>query len=54
MRSRIVDGKPPRVPEGKEELGLTAEFWWTLAKCWEMEPEDRIPALDMLDFLFYM
>lgn len=54
VRSRTVSGERPRRPEGNEELGLTVEFWRTLAKCWEMEPKDRISASDMLDFLYYM
>jgi len=54
VRSRTVGGERPRSPAGEEELGLTVEFWRTLAKCWEMKPEDRISASDMLDFLFYM
>jgi len=54
VRSRTLGGERPRIPEGEEELGLTVEFWRTLANCWEMEPEDRISASDLLDFLFYM
>ena len=52
--SRITSGQRPREPEGKEELGLTVEFWWTVAKCWEMEPENRVTVSDMLNLLLYM
>jgi hypothetical protein len=54
VRSRIISGERPRKPEGKEELGLAAEFWRTLGKCWEMSPGDRIAVSDMLNFLLYM
>lgn len=54
VSSGIISGKRPSKPEGQEELGLTAELWWTLTKCWETDPEDRIVVSDMLNFLLYM
>ena len=54
VRPGIVSGKRPSKPEGQEKLGLTAELWWTLTKCWETDPKDRVTVSDMLKFLLYM
>jgi len=50
----IVNLKRPGKPEGQEKLGLTPGLWWTLTKCWETDPEDRITVSEMLNFLSYM
>ena len=54
VKPGIVSLKRPSKPEGQEELGLTAGLWWMLNKCWETDPDDRITAPDMLNFLLYM
>ena len=35
------------------ELGLTAEAWGMLVKCWKTEAEERISVPGMLSFLHY-
>ena len=35
------------------ELGVTAEMWEMLTRCWEAEAEDRITMSGMLSFLQY-
>jgi hypothetical protein len=41
------------MPQGKVELGATAEMWGMLTKCWEAEADDRITVPGVLKFLQY-
>lgn len=54
IKSKIVYGERPCMPKGKAELGVTAEIWGMLTKCWEAEAEDRITISGVLSFLQYV
>lgn len=53
VRSKIVDGERPHMPKGKVEVGITAELWGMLTKCWEIEAEERITISAVLSLLLY-
>ena len=53
VRSKITNGERPRMPKGKAELGVTAEMWGMLTKCWEKEAKERTTISGVLDFLRY-
>ena len=42
---QIVNGKRPARPQGTEKLGLTAEMWKFIEKCWTANPKRR-PTID--------
>ena len=42
---QIVNGKRPAKPEAAEQLGLTAEIWKFIEKCWNANPNKR-PTID--------
>ena len=54
MKPGIVGSKRSSKPKDQEQLGLTAELWWMLTRCWQTDPEDRIAVSDILNFLLYM
>jgi len=54
IKSKIIYGERPRMPKGKAELGVTAELWGMLTKCWEADAEDRITISGVLSFLQYV
>jgi len=54
IKTKIIYGERPRMPKGKVELGVTAEMWGMLTKCWEAEAEDRITISGVLNFLQYV
>ncbi|KAF9646167.1 hypothetical protein BDM02DRAFT_277822 [Thelephora ganbajun] len=41
----IAHGKRPAKPQGVEQLGLTAEMWKFIEKCWSANPNKR-PTID--------
>ena len=41
----IVGGKRPAKPQAAEQLGLTAEMWRCVEKCWSPSPNKR-PTID--------
>ena len=45
VTSKIVEGKRPGRPEGKEGAWFTNDLWEMLEQCWSLEPERR-PAID--------
>ena len=38
---QIVGGKRPEKPQAAEQLGLTAEMWKFIEKCWNANPDKR-------------
>ena len=42
---RIVNGKRPAKPPAAEQLGLTAEMWKFVERCWSANPSER-PTMD--------
>jgi len=42
---QIVGGKRPAKPQAAEQLGLTAEMWEFIGKCWTGNPNER-PTID--------
>jgi serine/threonine protein kinase len=42
---QIVNGKRPAKPRAAEQLGLTAEMWKFIQKCWTTNPNKR-PTID--------
>ena len=43
--SRILDGGRPELPPNAEDVGLTAQIWELLGKCWLGNPTKR-PTID--------
>ena len=42
---QIANGKRPEKPQAAEQLGLTAEMWKFIERCWNPNPNKR-PAID--------
>jgi len=42
---QIASGKRPAKPQAAEQLGLNAEMWKFIEKCWSANPNKR-PAID--------
>ena len=42
---QLVKGGRPAKPEAAEQLGLTAEMWTFITKCWSTDPSER-PTMD--------
>ena len=53
VRFKITEGERPRMPKGMAKLGVTAEVWGMLTKCWEAKAEERITISRVLSFLKY-
>ena len=51
LRSKLIDGERPRIPEGKKKHKLTTELWRVFNMCWRREPERRISASEILRVL---
>jgi len=47
VTSKIVEGKRPGRPEGKEGVWFTNDLWEILEQCWSIQPEGR-PAIDAI------
>ena len=47
VTSKIVEGKRPGRPEGKEGVWFTNDLWEMLEQCWSPQPEGR-PAIDVV------
>jgi len=42
---QIANGKRPAKPQAAEQLGLSAEMWKSIEKCWSANPNKR-PSID--------
>ena len=38
---QILEGKRPALPQNAEDVGLTAQRWALLQRCWESDPAAR-------------
>ena len=47
VTSKIIEGKRPGRPEGKEGVWFTNDLWEMLEQCWSPQPEGR-PAIDVV------
>ncbi|TFK48873.1 kinase-like protein [Heliocybe sulcata] len=39
----VIRGQKPKRPAPEEAVGLRDDFWDLMQKCWEKEPQDRVP-----------
>lgn len=45
----IAKGKRPEKPPAAEELGLTADMWRFIEKCWNQNPSERPNITEVVD-----
>ena len=54
VRSRILSGERPHMPECEKNRALITGLWGVFAGCWGKDPASRISASEALNFLQYL